>query len=140
MIQSVGIFESVQFLNESKSDIIISVNDIISNDVNEAEAIARIKKTLITLERSTMLTKDGINAIKQGINSSSVITKGMIKGGSNRKLLIRLANTIIETPSSDIEVMLANFIKEAKQEANNRLKTGLAIASVSMGNGYCFAF
>ena len=83
-----GIFESVQFLNESKDDIIITVNDIIGNNVDEAEAILRIKKTLLFLERNKGLSKEGLNVIKNGVSSTTIITKGMVKGGGNRKFLI----------------------------------------------------
>ena len=137
MIEYTGIFESVQFLNESKHDIIVSANDIVGNNADEAEAALRIRKTLIVLERNGMLTKDGSNAIK---NKATSNTKCMIKGGSNRKILIRLANTIIETPSSNIEAALASFIKEAKAEASQKMKMGLAIASVANGGGFGFAF
>ena len=137
MIEYTGIFESVQFLNESKHDIIVSTNDIVGNNADEAEAALRIRKTLIVLERNGMLTKDGSNAIK---NNATSITKGMIKGGSNRKILIRLANTIIETHSSNIEAALAGFIKEANAEASQKMKMGLAIASVANGGGFGFAF
>ena len=46
MIEYTGIFESVQFLNESKHDIIISVNDIVGNNADEAEGSSQNQKDI----------------------------------------------------------------------------------------------
>ena len=128
-----GIFESVQFLNESKDDIIITVNDVIGNNVDEAEAIIRIKKTLLFLERNKGLSKEGLNVIKNGVSSTTIITKGMVKGGGNRKFLIKLANTIIDTPSSNIEVMLDKQLNEDKMRAKENLKKASMIVGLATG-------
>lgn len=132
-MEEYGIFESVQFLNESKDDIIITVNDIISNNVDEAEAILRIRKTLLFLERNKGLSKEGLNVIRNGVSSTTIITKGMVKGGGNRKFLIKLANTIMDTPSDNIDTMLDKQLSEDRLKRKEGLKTASMIMGLATG-------
>lgn len=130
-----SIFESVRFLNESKHDIIISVDDIAVDGVSEAEAAQKIKKVLSILERNGMLTNEGSKAIRSGETS---ITKGMVNI-LYRNTLKRLINTIIETPSKNMETVLNTYIKEIKQEGEKMFKNGLALGAVANGGGFAFS-
>lgn len=127
MKNNYGIFESVQFLNESKSDIIISVNEIIRiAECDESEAIRRVRKILVYLERNRMLTKDGLNTLRNGVNASTIITKGMIKIFNrnllfNRYFLDSLKNTLIDTHSDDIEFTLDHYLNQEYEDINNRI-------------------